>query len=150
MSLPLDRQINNEVLLILGLMAVVTGIQNILLASFPMWYGIMFFTASAMSALFFLLNYYKGLYNLSKVVLVVILYLMTIISWLYNGGINGSALLFISSIVVYTMGFYPRKYLPLVILNISVLICLILLNFFFPETVLFYYASDTERVVDII
>jgi len=150
MTLPLDRQINNEVLLILGLMAVVTGILNILIASFPLWYGVMFFIGSGMSAVLFLLNYYKGWYKLSKVVLVVVLYLMTIISWLFNGGINGSALLFISSIVVYTIGFYPQNYLLLVMLNFTVLTCLVLLNFFFPETLLFNYTSDNERIIDII
>jgi signal transduction histidine kinase len=147
--LPLDRQIHIEVLLILGFMSVLTGIQNLFI-SFPFWYPVMFFVASGLTVVLVLLNYYKGWYKTSKFVSIVLLYLMTIASWIYGDGINGSALLFIGAIVIYTIGFYPKIYLPLFILNFLVFSALILITFTFPETIMHKYVSENERVIDLI
>jgi signal transduction histidine kinase len=147
-NLPLDRQIHIEVLLILGFMSVLTGFQN-LVVSFPFWYTIMFFIAAIFTFALVLLNYYKGWYKTSKLISIVFLYLMTIVSWIYSDGMNGSALLFISAIVIFTIGFYPKIYLPLFILNFIVFSALILTTFWFPGAIQHRYINEAERVTDL-
>jgi signal transduction histidine kinase len=147
-NLPLDRQIHIEVLLILGSMSVLTGFEN-LIVSFPVWYSILFFIAAGFTVALVHLNFYKGWYKTTKFISIVLLYLMTIVSWFYSDGINGSALLFIGAIVIFTIGFYPKIYLPLFILNFFVFSSLIIITFMFPETVQHKYINESERVIDL-
>jgi signal transduction histidine kinase len=147
-NLPLDRQIHIEVLLILGSMSVLTGFEN-LIVSFPVWYSMLFFIAAGFTVALVHLNFYKGWYKTTKFISVVLLYLMTIISWFFSDGMNGSAILFIGAIVIFTIGFYPKIYLPLFILNFFVFSALMLITFLFPDTVQHKYINESERVIDL-
>jgi signal transduction histidine kinase len=146
-NLPLDKQINNEVLLILSFLSVVTGVNNMLL-SFPFWYGLIFFFAAAFGFALFLVNWHKGWYVFTRTALVIFMYLITIASWLFNDGITGAAILFISAIMVYSAGIFGKTYWWLALVNGLVFISLVLLNFHFPETLKYSYSSESERVFD--
>jgi signal transduction histidine kinase len=148
-TLPLDKQIHNDVLQILGIMALITGTQNFAVA-LPYWYGIMFIVSGVCAFILLILNYYKNWYAISKPLTVIVMYLMTIVSWFSNCGLDGPALIFIGALIVFTVGFYPGKYIILIVINVSVLSALILTSYYFPESQLYTYYTKSQRVIDML
>jgi two-component system sensor histidine kinase/response regulator len=130
-------------------MSIITGIQNFNL-SLPFWYGIMFIAGGFLAFTVLIITYYKKCYGISKILTVSIMYLMTIVSWFSNGGIDGPALLFIGALLVFTVGFYPGKYIILFVVNFLVLSALILTSYFFPELEILTYTNRSARIIDMI
>jgi len=148
-KLPLDKKITNQVLLILAAVSFMSGTLN-LFVLLPFWYSLTFFIASFLSLILVCLNYYKQSYAFTKPFFLALVYAVAIISWPFNSGVNGSAILFFLAIIVYNVGVYNKNYFFYFLLNFTVFTILVIVNFLFPKTVLFKYPSEADHITDMI
>lgn len=148
-ELSLEQSIFNEILIILSVTSIFAGIQNSFL-NLPFWLSAIFFLGSAISISFLIYANYTKDFKSVKILFIVLLYLITIAGWFYNGGLNGTIVLFLIFIIIYTIGICNKISLRLFLFNFATFASLVLVNYYYPNTLMNTYKDETEHVTDMI
>lgn len=148
-ELSLEQSIFNEIMIILSVLAVFAGIQNFFL-SLPFWLSARFFFGSAILISFLIYANYTNNFKTAKILFIVLLYLITIAGWFYVGGINGTIVLLLIFIIIYTISICNKISLGLFLFNFTTFTALVLVSYYFPKTMLNTYKTESEHVIDMI
>ncbi|MGE5406212.1 MAG: ATP-binding protein [Methanosarcina sp.] len=147
--LPLEKQITAHVILMLSITSIVTGFVNTVLG-FPAWYQILIFFEGFLGFSVIITGYVRRDDTLIKLLFVLNLYLIAIVSWPYNAGIDGPVSLYIFAIPIFCMGVFGRYSLIHYILNFALIVSLVLVSYKYPGIIRFRYENDGMRIADLL
>lgn len=147
-KLPLDHQIFNETCFLLIIVATI-GFGLTFFIQQSVLVSILFLDIITVGIALLWLSNFMNFYKTAKLILAVLLYAFSILSWFYNGGIEGSTILMFLAINIYLIGLYPKKYFLLLSINITTFIVLSLLSYYTPLLIHFSYVSEVAHVFDI-
>lgn len=148
-NLPLDQKITNQVMLILAVISLVTGFYKSFF-SFAWWYPLNYFIGGILGIILLLINYFSPGNKSTKIVFVVSIYIIAIVTWINNGGMNGPTTLFIFTIYIFTLGIYNRYFFLTFVVNIVIVSHLVIYSYLEPSFVKFSYKNPGDQVIDLL
>lgn len=147
--LPLEKQITAHVILMLSVTSIVTGLVNTVLG-FPAWYQILIFFEGFLGFSVIITGYIRKDDSLIKLLYVLNLYLIAIVSWPYNAGIDGPVSLYLFAIPIFCMGVFGRYSLIHFMLNFALVFSLFLVAYKYPGIIRFRYEHERMRIADLL
>ena len=145
----IDKRIFHVLCLILTIASLVGAIVNIIL-KLPFFSIVVTFLFTLLPFSVYFMSRFRGRYNLSRNLFLIVGYAFLVFLWYYDAGMDGYIQLILFSVITWQLVFdNGRKYFWLG-LNMIIILCLTLSDFFFPEWVLWHHASRLDRALDFI
>lgn len=144
-----EHRILNIVLVFGLIISIWSGITNYLLDLDPLLVLTCIISGGFIAALYYL-SYVKKQYAIAKVILIILVFIITPVSWVLNGGISGSIPFYIilfSSIGAIIL--FGSRRIAIITYFIVISGMLVILEYKFPF-IISHYSSIAERYIDII
>ncbi|HOT13587.1 MAG TPA: PAS domain S-box protein [Bacteroidales bacterium] len=148
-QLTVDKRIANQVVAILAVTALFSGILNIMMG-FPWWFTVLILGAIVLSVLYIALSVIKTKFVIPKAALIVALYVVVILLWLYNPGLSKAPVILSFAIIVFSIAIYVKNFVLLFLLNFIIVTSLVVIGVLFPPLFSFSYKNEIHRVVDVL
>lgn len=145
--LPLDQRVTNEVMIVLAIVAMLSGYINSLL-NFVWWYPFIFYFSGLLALVTVIINFYKPGNKFIKPVFLVVVYIIAILGWPFNAGINGPDSIFLFAIFIFSIGVFNKKFFLFFLLNFTIFAALAIYSYLNPSFIQFRYSSEAERLAD--
>jgi len=139
----------NAVSLITLLLLIVASIINFSIGLYQVEWIIVgpFF----MQAFFYYLSRFKKKFALSVITYAIFIYVVLILNYIYDGGINGPILNLFGLTLVFLIAFSHKKYAPIyVLLHITVACILCYVEYYYPNIITYPYKTKADQVSDVL
>lgn len=141
----LDNRIFNNLIILAGTVAIFSGLVNVFLVFDLLTILIPFFSGVLFAFIFWLTNH-KKYYHLPRFLFLGYAYIGLVVIWFLNGGVDGPMSLYFFSILIIFVTIFRKNGLILLFSNASLFVILVLIQYYYPETVVGYRARQLQMI----